>query len=182
MPKNFIPSALAFVDQIVSSERGTKYHRLDLFHNDLFVAHIDYSEYRGQPILHYVGVFHASDRRRGFATALVQRLQQTYPGRQIGWLGTATRDGGSLYAALPKIEKKVQSVIDQQRHLATLIRQRDVMLLADSDRLTSWSRRELNELHENIADLQISLGGKSTICILVDTTDAVPYPGAAVSA
>lgn len=182
MPKSFRASALKFADDIVDSEYGKKSHRLDLFHNDLWVGYVDYSEYRGQPTIHYVGVPEIADRRRGFATLLVQRVQQNYPGRQIAWLGTATREGASFYAALPKIERQVKSVIDQQRHLATLVRQRDAMLLANSGQLSSRSLRELNELHDNISDLEVSLGGKSTVCILVDLTDAVPFPGPTISA
>lgn len=181
MRKNFIPSAMAFVDEIVDAEHGTKYHRLDLFHNDLWVGYIDYREYRGEPTITHVGVPHLGDRRRGFATALVQRLQQTYPGRQIGWLGTATRDGASFYAALPKIEKKVQAVIDQQRHLASLERQRDAML-SSQEPLTRVAVRELNEINSNIDDLKNSLSGKSIICSLVDTAGAVPYPGSVLPA
>lgn len=184
MPKNFDASAVTFLTEQVGMYQGQKYLRLYVFEHGAHVGSLEYGDYRGEPTLHFIGVAEQYSRR-GFATAMLQRLQQMYPGRQIGWMAIS-RDATAFFSSVRFIKKTVKSIIDRRRHLDGLVAERDatVASLAAYDTCrdpspamkhrAKFERRDLADLNANIDDLEVALAGKSPVIFLVDTTEAVP--------
>lgn len=192
MPSNFDVSAITFIHEHVGTYQGQKYLRLYILESGTHVGCLEYGDCRGEPVLHFIGVAEQY-LRRGFATAMLQRLQQSYPGRQIGWMAVS-RDATAFFSSVRFIRKSVKSIIDRRRHLDGLVAQRNAVVasLAAFDACpnptgamrhqANVDRLDLADLDANIDDLEVALGGKSPVILLVDTTDAVPVQAAELAA
>ena len=110
------------------------------------VAALDYSVYEGQPAIKMIEV---RDRRRGYARALLMRLQSLYPDEEIDW-GSLTDDGAKLKAGM-KFRNVVDPVMKAKNDLLDRVRKKITKLEQD---VTPDNIKQYGELWNRLYDME----------------------------
>lgn len=110
------------------------------------VAALDYSVYEGQPAIKMIEV---TDRRRGYARALLMRLQSLYPDEEIDW-GSLTDDGAKLKAGM-KFKTVVDPVMKAKNDLLDRVRKKITKLEQD---VTPDNIKQYGELWNRLYDME----------------------------
>jgi hypothetical protein len=172
------PAEIVFQIECRGSHHGQLDQTIFLFHADTYAGHLDFVTFREQCSIQTI-VVSKSLQRRGYATALVQRLQAEFPGQEIDW-GYVTDDGALLRNSLATTVLVDQELLSKQARLDKLVTQLD-HLQTESD--TYWANASRTEhdtqvqdarvaqfepLRDAIWDLEQELDGKSPAVTLIN--------------
>lgn len=91
---------LKTTDEVTDVHGDEYYKKMTLSSGGEQVGSIDYSVVDGKPYIQMIDV-PENQRRKGYATELVKRLQQEFPDQEIDF-GMLTDEGAKLYESLPK--------------------------------------------------------------------------------
>lgn len=95
LPFDTHPASIRLYDELIGSSHGQTDHTLLAYDTDgAVLGYLQYSVFRGQPLIHSIMVIQAY-RRRGIGTMLVCHLQAHYPSVQLDW-GWTTQLGEAL--------------------------------------------------------------------------------------
>ena len=87
-------------DEVTGIYGDEFYKKMTLYSGDEQLGYIEYSVVDDEPYIQMIQV-PENQRRKGYATELVKRLQREYPNKEINF-GMMTREGSKLYKSLPK--------------------------------------------------------------------------------
>lgn len=159
-------STIEITDEMRAAYSGQTNHRLTLVAPGGGSGTLDYSVYRGVPMIQGIDV-PPSHRRRGIGRVLVQSLQSLFPDREIDW-GMMTPSGAALRQSLPKRTKESEAAEAHRElavtrdHLETLNQKAHQGTLTEAE-LAGW-----NDLHDQCGDLQAQVAGQSALKTLIE--------------
>ncbi len=110
------------------------------------VASLDYSVYQGEPAIKMIEV---TDRRQGYARALLLRLQSLYPDEEIDW-GSLTDDGAKLKAGL-RFKTVIDPAMEAKNHLLNRVKGKITKLEQD---VTPDNIKQYGELWNRLYDME----------------------------
>jgi ADP-ribose pyrophosphatase YjhB (NUDIX family) len=157
-----------FKEEVRGAHSGQTDMTLRALVNGQQVGYVDYSVYQDEPSVQYLEV---SEKRQGYGTLLLKKLQSMFPDTEIA-LGMTTDDGTKLVESL-KFEEKPTEYAEKIRELEQLIPERDrLQKMADdffdqenhSDEEKKAFTAEMEKLtviHDRIWELEQETYGKS---------------------
>jgi len=150
---DLLREALTFRTEMRGHHSGQSDQTLVAYDDGEYVGHIDYGVWNGEPAVQMISV--PEKRRRGYATALVQRLQAEFPDIEID-MGSLTDEGSKLLAAIPHevipnpdYQAKAQRLEQVKAELAKLAQMAD----AYHANPTEQARQVITDLHDHWNDL-----------------------------
>lgn len=160
-----VATGLTFHDEVHGYQHGQTDQRLTAYQGARYVGHIDYAVSAGEPHVQMISV--PTERRQGYATALVLHLQSLFPDQQIH-MGMVTDAGAKLLHSIPQTTVVNPEYATLAARLAKL-RAREAELQHTADAYDASSSRdeaqrwflavadEWNDLNDEIRRLETEL-------------------------